>query len=79
MSLLAALGVNFDCASRSEIDLVRSLGVASQRIVYANPCKQIDHLTHAQSVGVPLTVFDGGVEICTEASAPFLSTVNEYK
>lgn len=63
VSLLAALGVSFDCASRGEIELVRSLGVSAQRIIYANPCKQLSHLVHAQSVGVPLSVFDAREEL----------------
>ncbi|CAJ0939696.1 unnamed protein product, partial [Mesorhabditis belari] len=39
LRVLAALGVNFDCASKQEIDIVLSIGVDPSRIIYANPCK----------------------------------------
>ena len=58
ISTLAALGVSFDCASPSEIDRVLRLGVAPDRVIYANPCKQPDHIQHASQMGVGLTVFD---------------------
>ncbi|KAM7253207.1 hypothetical protein ACFE04_025825 [Oxalis oulophora] len=58
ITFMASLGSNFDCASRAEIELVLSLGVKPDRIVYANPCKQESHITYAASVGVNLTTFD---------------------
>jgi len=60
---LAALGSNFDCASRAEIESVLSLGVSPNRIVYANPCKQESHIKYAASVGVNLTTFDSKEEL----------------
>jgi len=64
--LLAALAqqdVNFDCASRAEIQTVLDLGVSSRRIIYANPCKQPSHLRFAKDVGVALTVADSEAEL----------------
>ncbi|KAG5246544.1 ornithine decarboxylase [Salix suchowensis] len=60
---LAALGSNFDCASRAEIESVLSLGVSPNRIIYANPCKQESHIKYAASVGVNLTTFDSKEEL----------------
>ncbi|XP_045806378.1 ornithine decarboxylase-like [Trifolium pratense] len=60
---LAALGSNFDCASRAEIESVLSLGVSPDRIIYANPCKSESHIKYAASVGVNVTTFDSVGEV----------------
>ncbi|WCJ38878.1 Ornithine decarboxylase [Euphorbia peplus] len=60
---LAKLGASFDCASEAEIETVIALGVSSDRIVYANPIKQVFHIKYANKVGVNLTVFDSREEI----------------
>jgi len=44
LQTLASMGTGFDCASRSEIRSVLSLGVDPSRIIYANPCKQASHI-----------------------------------
>nr|BAR42912.1 lysine/ornithine decarboxylase [Huperzia serrata] len=58
LSTLAALGAGFDCASQSELELVTSMGVSAQRIIFANPCKMPSHIKYATSVGVNLTTYD---------------------
>eukprot|EP01023_Acetabularia_acetabulum_P025069 TRINITY_DN24045_c0_g2_i7.p1 TRINITY_DN24045_c0_g2~~TRINITY_DN24045_c0_g2_i7.p1 ORF type:complete len:847 (+),score=166.78 TRINITY_DN24045_c0_g2_i7:301-2841(+) len=58
ISILAALGAGFDCASESEVDLVVGLGVNADKIVYANACKRIRDIKHAQMRNVNLTTFD---------------------
>lgn len=65
ISFLARLGVSFDCASRPEIDLVKSaikdtapLDNVSNRIVFANPCKTPSALGYARSLGIELMTFD---------------------
>nr|GLL37085.1 ornithine decarboxylase-like [Ipomoea trifida] len=63
LTVLAAMGANFDCASRSEIDFVLSLGVAPDRIVFANPCKPEADVVYAANVGVKLTTFDSEHEV----------------
>ncbi|XP_050209136.1 ornithine decarboxylase-like [Mercurialis annua] len=63
LAALAALGCNFDCASKAEIQSVLSLGVSPDRIVYANPCKAGNHIKYAANVGVNLTTFDSIYEI----------------
>ncbi|KAI8432637.1 hypothetical protein MSG28_013616 [Choristoneura fumiferana] len=60
---LAALGTGFDCASRGEIDLVTNLGVAPDRIIYANTLKIASHVRYAASVGVNIVTFDSKDEL----------------
>lgn len=40
LSVLAATGAGFDCASEAEIASVMALGVAPDRIIFANACKR---------------------------------------
>ncbi|SGZ49379.1 CIC11C00000005497 [Sungouiella intermedia] len=63
VKLLGSLGVNFDCASKTEIDTVLGLGFDSLRIVYANPCKTNSFIRHARNVDVNLTTVDNGQEL----------------
>eukprot|EP00271_Cylindrocystis_brebissonii_P023096 TRINITY_DN934_c0_g1_i2.p1 TRINITY_DN934_c0_g1~~TRINITY_DN934_c0_g1_i2.p1 ORF type:complete len:370 (+),score=48.69 TRINITY_DN934_c0_g1_i2:916-2025(+) len=58
VAVLAALGAGFDCASLSEISLVKKLGVGADRIVYANPCKMVKHFAFAVAEGVHMSTFD---------------------
>lgn len=60
---LATLGAGFDCASKTEIQLVQSLGVDSNRIIYANPCKQTSQIKYASAHGVQMMTFDSEVEL----------------
>ncbi|XP_076834815.1 ornithine decarboxylase [Brachyhypopomus gauderio] len=60
---LASLGVGFDCASKTEIQLVQSLGVEPGRIIYANPCKQVSQIKYASAHGVRMMTFDSEVEL----------------
>ena len=78
LRLLASLGCGFDCASKSEIDLVvnglgQSLsfganGLAAKNIVYANPAKMTDHIRFAAESHVRMTVFDGEDELAKIAA-----------
>ena len=63
LGALAALGSSFDCASQTEIETVLALGVSSDRIIFANPCKAESHIKYAASVGVNLTTFDSKEEV----------------
>ncbi|KAM9317263.1 ornithine decarboxylase [Gastrophryne carolinensis] len=60
---LATLGAGFDCASKTEIQLVQSIGVKPERIIYANPCKQVSQIKYAASCGVEKMTFDSEVEL----------------
>jgi len=60
---LASLGVNFDCASKAEIQQILGSGVEASRIIYANPTKMKGHINYAKSVGVELMTFDNKDEL----------------
>ena len=47
VAALAALGGQFDCASRGEIDLCLGLGVAPHRIAFGNTIKRAADIAHA--------------------------------
>lgn len=63
VKLLGSLGVNFDCASKTEIDTVLGLGFDALRIVYANPCKTNSFIRHARDLKVNLTTVDNAQEL----------------
>ncbi|XP_031807157.1 ornithine decarboxylase isoform X1 [Sarcophilus harrisii] len=66
---LATIGAGFDCASKTEIQLVQSLGVSPERIIYANPCKQVSQIKYAANNGVQMMTFDSEVELMKVARA----------
>jgi ornithine decarboxylase len=68
LSLLAALGAGFDCASRAEIAMIMGLGVHPDRIVYAHPCKPPGEVRFACARGVALTTFDAPGEVAKLAA-----------
>ncbi|KAH7034452.1 hypothetical protein BKA57DRAFT_510263 [Linnemannia elongata] len=47
-----ALGAGFDCASMSEIRMMVELGVNLDKIVHANPCKEITQVKYARANNV---------------------------
>ncbi|XP_037097796.1 ornithine decarboxylase [Syngnathus acus] len=63
LTTLASLGTGFDCASKTEIQLVQSLGVDPSRIIYANPCKQLSQIKYASAHGVQMMTFDSEMEL----------------
>ncbi|XP_040280530.1 antizyme inhibitor 2 [Bufo bufo] len=63
VQILAELGAGFDCASKAEIELVQSIGVKPEHIIYANPCKQISQIKFAAKNGVQMMTFDNEVEL----------------
>ena len=69
MKTLAAIGTGFDCANKTEIQLVQSLGVPPERIIYANPCKQVSQIKYAANNGVQMMTFDSEVELMKVARA----------
>lgn len=60
---LAEAGTGFDCASIREMQLVRSVGVDSSRIILANPCKAASVLCAAREMGVTKMVYDNMDEL----------------
>jgi ornithine decarboxylase len=64
LQTLAQLEVSgFDCASRAEIETVLNMGISPQRIIFANPCKQLQHISYARSNGVQMMTFDNETEL----------------
>ncbi|CAF1176112.1 unnamed protein product [Didymodactylos carnosus] len=63
LKLLAFLGAGFDCASKTEIKKIIDLGVSSDRIIYANPCKQSSYVQYAKQAGVDTMTFDNEQEL----------------
>jgi len=60
---LYLLGVNFDCASKGEIDLALEVGADPTQIIYANPAKGPEHIRFARDKGVRLMTFDNQQEL----------------
>lgn len=69
LTVLSKLGTGFDCASKAEIQKVLDLNVAPERIVYANPCKQLSHIKYAAKHDVSLMTFDNMDELYKVKSA----------
>ncbi|KAG3280955.1 ODC1 [Ictidomys tridecemlineatus] len=69
MKTLAAIESGFDCASKTEIQLVQSLRVPPERIIYANLCKHVSQIKYAASIGVQMMTFDSEVELMKVARA----------
>lgn len=64
LEVLAAMGAGFDCASKSEINKVLSLGaIDSNRIIFANPAKPASHIRHAALMNVATMTFDNETEL----------------
>ncbi len=63
LKLLANLGCNFDCASKTEIAQILNITNDPSRIIFAHPCKYISHLTYAKMNGIDLMTFDSIEEL----------------
>ena len=63
LALLNDLGCGFDVASKTEIATVLDLGVDPNRIIFANPCKYIQHVDYARNHNVDLLVVDSPAEL----------------
>ena len=64
VAYLQSLGCNFDCATKSEMDLVvNALGHNPNNVVFSNPCKLESHIRFAKSVGIRTTIIDNMDEI----------------
>lgn len=62
MSTLAAIGTAFDCASKTEMQLVQGLGMPPKRIIYTNSCKQVSQIKYAANNGVHVMTSDSEIE-----------------
>ena len=64
---VAALGACFDVASAGEMAQLAALGVAGERMIYANPVKDRCGLREAAAIGVRRMTFDDASEIAKMA------------
>uniref|UniRef100_A0A6C0E601 ornithine decarboxylase n=1 Tax=viral metagenome TaxID=1070528 RepID=A0A6C0E601_9ZZZZ len=62
LKLLSSMGCGFDCASKSEIIEAISY-VDHDKIIYANPCKEITQIQFARQKKVDLLTFDSEAEL----------------
>lgn len=60
---LHILGSGFDCASKAEIRQALEMGALPQNIIFANPCKSMEHLLYAKEVQVQMMTFDNLFEL----------------
>ncbi|CAD7087905.1 unnamed protein product [Hermetia illucens] len=63
LTMLAELGIGFDCASGNEIVKIQALGVLPNRIVFANPVKRTSELLYARKHGIKRMTFDNECEL----------------
>jgi ornithine decarboxylase len=63
LEIMSSLGINFDCASEKEIELVHGIVKDGSRILYANPCKPISHLQYSKQKDVQHMTFDSEEEL----------------
>jgi ornithine decarboxylase len=63
VAAVAAVGGQFDCASRGEIDLCLSLGIAPAKIAFGNTIKRAADIAHAHAVGVEQFAVDAEEEM----------------
>ncbi|RXM35278.1 Antizyme inhibitor 1 [Acipenser ruthenus] len=63
IEILAALGIGFACASKNEIALVQSFGVAPENIIYTSMCKQLSQIKYAAKNGIDILVCDNETEL----------------
>jgi ornithine decarboxylase len=63
LKTLIKKGVNFDCASGSEIKKVMSLGAKPEHVIFAHTIKSPDDILLAKDKGVNITTFDSIYEV----------------
>ena len=61
IQMLKVVATNFYL--QGEIQTILKMGVSPDRIIYANPCKQISHLRYAAQEGVEHMTFDNEWEL----------------
>ncbi len=63
VAAVAAMGGQFDCASRGEIDLCLGLGVPAEKIAFGNTIKRASDIAHAHAMGVEQFAADAEEEL----------------
>ncbi|KAM6914140.1 ornithine decarboxylase-like [Lycodopsis pacificus] len=63
LRMMSALDTGFDCASKGEIQLMLSLGVTPDKIIYTHTTKPLSHIKYACTHGVDMMTFDSEEEL----------------
>lgn len=63
INTLVDLGIGFDVASKVEISMVKEFNVDPKKIIFANPVKEINHITYSQTEGINKLTFDSEDEL----------------
>lgn len=63
LQLLSKFNIGFECTSKAEIKTVINAGIAAEKIIYNNPCKQTSHIKYACNNGVKILSFDSEFEL----------------
>ena len=63
LGVLADEGLNFDVASAGEFEILKSLGVAPERLVFSAPTKLPRDITMAHQYGIRTFAFDSRMEL----------------
>ncbi|MET0995114.1 MAG: type III PLP-dependent enzyme [Mycobacterium sp.] len=62
LTAIEACGGGFDVAANTEVNLVRSLGISTDRCIYSHPIKKAADIEHAYRAGIRTFVVDNPVE-----------------
>ncbi len=63
LKYLATLNFNFDCASKIELETILKITNNPDRIIYANPCKNLSYIEYAKNNNISLMTFDSEEEL----------------
>ena len=63
----------FEVASKAEMEALKGLGIAGNRVFFSNPIKQMSHIKMAIEYGVRLFVFDSEAEVLKLAACAHLA------
>ena len=70
LTAIQACGGGFDVAANTEVDLVRSLGISTDRCIHTHPIKKAADIQHAYRSGIRTFVVDNPVEAQKFAGLP---------
>jgi len=63
LKIMKRYNMNYDCASKNEINKIIGMGIDSNKIIFANPSKMVDHIKFAKYNNISLMTFDSIEEL----------------
>lgn len=63
LSVLAKLGAGFEIASLGELERLIEAGIGTEKVIYSNPVKPVDHIVKASKLGIEYFAFDNEQEL----------------